>query len=156
MRKKHESHKWEYHKVFLSLQVHLCSRHLLGGCSTAKDCKGNGRSGPCRSGIYNLMRNTRHTYMKQLENNPQVLQKQEDGEGWVLYYFLKGKGFVPIWLVEIRRGNSRSDKARVPILYSCSLEQYNRDFSVIWLKCQPWPLRNCVTLSPFLTSGRKE
>lgn len=30
--------------------------------------------------------------MKQLENNPQVLQKQEDGEGWVLYYFFKGEG----------------------------------------------------------------
>lgn len=76
----------------------------------AKGCKGNGRSGPCRSGVYYLIRNIRHIHMKQLENNPQVLYKQEDGEGWghCFVCFLRGKTlYMYACLVRSRRGNSR-------------------------------------------------
>lgn len=35
--------------------------------------------------------------MKQLENNLQVLQEQEYGEGWgIFFFFQNGKGFVPM------------------------------------------------------------
>lgn len=48
--------------------------------------------------------------MKQLENNPQVLYKQEDGEGWG-HCFVRGKTlYMYACLVRSRRGNSRSIK----------------------------------------------
>lgn len=44
---------------------------LLGDCSTAeKVAKKMDDPGPCGSGVYNLIRNTRQIYTKPLEKNP--------------------------------------------------------------------------------------
>lgn len=86
----------------------------MGDCSAAKGCKGNGRSGPCRSGVYNLIRNTRHTYMEQLAKGSQVLQKQEDGEGRHIFFFFFIRGGLCSYVIggdQERKFQVRSSKS---------------------------------------------
>lgn len=109
---------------YLHRFIYAAGIYWVSVCSTAKGCKGNGRSGPCRSGACNLIRDTRHIYMKQLENNPQVLEKREDGKGWAHFFFFfspEGEGLCSYMIGEDqeRKFQVRSSES---VCILCSLE----------------------------------
>lgn len=119
--------------------IHAAGIYWVTVCSTAKGCKENGRSGPCRSGVYNLIRNTRQIYMKPLEKNPQVLYKQEDVEGWG-HFSIRGRAlYLYDWWESGEEITGQSSKSAC--MYSGSVEQCGRYLSVTWLKRQPCHLQ---------------
>lgn len=154
-KQKHTTNKWEYHKVFLSLQVHSCRGHLLDDC--LQDYKRLQRKWKIWSlQVRSLQSNWkhRHIYREQWENNLQVLHKQASGEGWGIFPPIRRKAVY----LYMRWGTGKKIpgqiKERVPIC-----------IPVLWnnrtgpqrhlAKVSALPLTNCFDLGHTFDLRRK-